>query len=1384
MALPSGSRDQTLTVGIKTTGEQALRDLSQEVRSLAKAGGDAAPAYHTLATELDRLADQAAGISAFKRLAADVDAFAERQREASATSTELQSKLALQQAETQRFAAAQAQAATELRAAQNSLQENRRALELLNAETTRADRTSASYVQTSQALRVAIVTAKDAVFQKRQALNDANAALSQAEAAESKLETAYNRSARAVASSAEALERSEAVMQQAGRAATALGVDLTDVAEAEQHLLAEQQRLISGASQAADYIRFWAQAADELAAREAEAAAQTQALAKAQQQGAIYAQELVEQEQRAAAALRETAAAATKANEAAAAAAQRADYIRFWAQAADELAEKEKKAAEQALFLSQAGERAGVALRDAFGQTGVRGLQAIQAEVDKVRASLVYLESQYRAGAIGAQDLARATSSAQVRLAQLRQEANSLNELPGVLQRINSSINDLVSRFGSLTAAIATVGFAVKPVLDVNIGLETLRRTLTAVTGSAAEAERQIAFLRETARTNGLAVGGLSESYSNFAASMLKAGIPVRDMQTLFSGVAAASGTLGISTERTGNILLALGQIANKGKVSLEELQGQIGEALPGALKLAADSVGLTTTELGKLLESGKLLSNDFLPAFGKKLVESFGGAQVPVKGLQQAFNDLKTEATVTLQKLADTSGYKLLTSALEGLARNFDTVVTVTGAAAKTFAAVKVIDLVRDFVGLKDVLNTTAAAQVKNAEATAATAAAERQATVAREAAAAATTAETAAVTANTAAKTANVAASAAVSSTGNLVAAAITRTGAAITATTARLGSFVAALGGLPGLALTVVAGFSEPIGKGIADLAARFTGLKGELDKQEADAKLRAEAERKRSEQRRQQNEQDQVSIQRLLVDTQKVIDQAEAHVKIATDLAEAKKIEGEATAELARLTGSEVRERTAAAEAARGNEQAQRALSAAYQVQIDAEIRQRQVLIENKGGVDNLNAAERERLRLLDLSIEKLEAKRKKVDEQVEKERALALAAQLGAEKLKDQSASLDENVKQLEVKREMLARLIQLEQQGVVSSETVTRARQDEAAATARVNEALRQKAERMLQEQQLRAADAQITRAKIDQNLAEERTLEELARANNDLITAEQSKIRQKSISLEATRAEIAAALDKARTDQEVAAQELATRQDLTEAQKRDLELKIKLAQASEMEAKARMQNVSATEAEIRALRNRAAAVSAGSATAGKIDGSGMGSFSASVSNPSGMMAGQGGGAVDNSLPFTLWAKFQAGQLTPGDLAAAQTALAVAKSNAAMSGLGNTSFAGMADDQMWITRLGQIVSAIEAMSNSSDSSGGTPYPTSKGSSATTATASAKATAATQQTSSGGTRVVQIQWGSKSASINTASSADADALESLLRALSQDAARAA
>jgi hypothetical protein len=82
----------------------------------------------------------------------------------------------------------------------------------------------------------------------------------------------------------------------------------------------------------------------------------------------------------------------------------------------------------------------------------------------------------------------------------------------------------------------------------------------------------------------------------------------------------------------------------SKGVVQAEELRGQLGDRLVGALKLAAGGIDKTTGELSEMLKRGEVISEDFLPKFAKALLDAFGTkAQKASNTLQSNINKLNT---------------------------------------------------------------------------------------------------------------------------------------------------------------------------------------------------------------------------------------------------------------------------------------------------------------------------------------------------------------------------------------------------------------------------------------------------------------------------------------------------------------------------------------------------------------------------------------------------------------------------------------------------------------------------------------------------------------------------------------------------------------------
>lgn len=1214
MATSNGNRDVTLAVGIKTSGEDALRNLAGEVQNLAKRGGDAAPAYQHLADELSRLAQQAGQLEAFKALAADVERLTAEQTAAASAASELAAKLELQRKAVVDATTAENAAQVELKATKEALQGKRFALEQLNIDTDRASKGEAAYIESSRKLKQAILELKTELVARKAAMSEAASAVDAAEAAEGRLVKQYDASAKAAGQIGTALAAQRDVMTRTVAAAEQLGLSITDVARAEEHLLTTQQKLVGGVADARIAAAREQAAADRQAITEAqglaelyergrvaliaetaainEAAEASKRHAAFQKDVAAEVTRLVTAEQQAAQAMRDTAAATTKANEAALALAANADQIRFYAQAFDQLAEREREAAAEAERLRTAGARAAEALKEAFGTTGVRSLQAVQTEVAKVGQSLNLLEANYRAGAISARDLERATSSAQVRLAQLRQEALTVPSLPNVFERINSSINDLIGKFGSLGAAVATVGFAVKPVIDANVQLEQLRRTLTGVTGSASEAEKQIGFLRATADANGLAVGKLSSDYSTFVSALLKSGISLKDTQTLFGGVAAASNAMGLSTERASLVLLALAQSASKGKVSLEEVQSQIGESLPGALKLMADSLGITTAEFTKLVTSGKLLTEDFLPRFGQQLQKTFGGAQQPIDGLQQAFAKLQNRLTLFYQSLADTSAYKGLVSIVQGLTSNFDTLTSGLGALTRAFIAFKAIDIAREFFGIKAAAEASAAAKLVDAEATARLAVVEKEANLVRTEAAAVVARETVAIEANTVAKASNAAASRAASTAMLALETGFAKTVVATQGAVSRIGSLAAALGGLPGVVLAVTVAFSDKLGGAIAYFAAKVTGAIGTIEKFDAAQKKSADAAKASAAKQVEASALLERSVAQELIAYQKRTDAASVVLKVAEEEVKTKKLLGEASVHLAELAGNEAAALQAAARAAGENETAARNVVIAKQALVDVLKAEVEATIKAAGGVDKLSAARKEEIQRTRDKITEAEADIRTMKAQAEALGVTADRAFLSAQATKDLSTSIDDLRRNVESARINLEALTAAQKQGLATQDAVALAARDLAAAQGLVAKALNDTVaarQREVAETKLATDTANL---RIDLARREVQIATETARLNGqvlntqaDLIVAKQKEIAaiREKVGLATREIDAEAALLRAKreaiigTDKEAAAR----RADI-DLQLRQLELKRQGLSLSEKEITLRQAEINA----------------------------------------------------------------------------------------------------------------------------------------------------------------------------------------------------------
>lgn len=173
---------------------------------------------------------------------------------------------------------------------------------------------------------------------------------------------------------------------------------------------------------------------------------------------------------------------------------------------------------------------------------------------------------------------------------------------------------------------VGTIG--AREILDATVKMDSLRTSFAALAGSDVGGAQQLEYLRVETQRLGQDFVTAAEAYKNLFSAGVGAGMNTEQIQQIFSSVLEAGTVLGSSQQQMQGALMALEQMISKGKVSMEELRRQLGNALPGAMQIAAKAMGTTSQGLQEMLESG-LDSEIFVTRFANQLHKEFGGKAV-----------------------------------------------------------------------------------------------------------------------------------------------------------------------------------------------------------------------------------------------------------------------------------------------------------------------------------------------------------------------------------------------------------------------------------------------------------------------------------------------------------------------------------------------------------------------------------------------------------------------------------------------------------------------------------------------------------------------------------------------------------------------------------
>lgn len=253
-------------------------------------------------------------------------------------------------------------------------------------------------------------------------------------------------------------------------------------------------------------------------------------------------------------------------------------------------------------------------------------------------------------------------------------------------RRAESALHRAGSRFRNTIVTMGAVKFLL---MDLDSFFLAFPKSVAKVGGEFQKLQVQMEGLSKAAtstmrRMEGIAsmnfVVGLSQNSPFEVKALADAFVKLKSggidpasgsMQALVDGVAKFGG----SSETLKRASVAIQQMGGKGVISMEELRQQLGEAIPNAMQLMAQGMGLSVAELTNKVSKGVVTSRTALARmFTQMKLDASGAAEAMMKTLPGAIAQMNTEWQL-FQKTVANQGFlgtlavsvKELTEAMQG---------------------------------------------------------------------------------------------------------------------------------------------------------------------------------------------------------------------------------------------------------------------------------------------------------------------------------------------------------------------------------------------------------------------------------------------------------------------------------------------------------------------------------------------------------------------------------------------------------------------------------------------------------------------------------------------------------------------------------------------
>lgn len=256
----------------------------------------------------------------------------------------------------------------------------------------------------------------------------------------------------------------------------------------------------------------------------------------------------------------------------------------------------------------------------------ISGANQIARDLDQIAAS---------AGRAGA-----AINSMPARMRQMGTSAgvahNNVRKMSGGVHELNNRLSLGYQVGTAFTAMFSTftLGAFFREIWKTNIEMAKLEKAMLFATGSMEGQQQATADAIAMFQRLGMRIDVAADAYARFAISATAAGFSIQQTQQVFGAVGQALQVVGATSQQVEYAMYGLTQMMQKGKVSSEEFNRQIGEQLPGNAAVGARALSkvlgrqVEVAEFFDLMARGQIQSATFAPAWAAELDKMYAPLQ------------------------------------------------------------------------------------------------------------------------------------------------------------------------------------------------------------------------------------------------------------------------------------------------------------------------------------------------------------------------------------------------------------------------------------------------------------------------------------------------------------------------------------------------------------------------------------------------------------------------------------------------------------------------------------------------------------------------------------------------------------------------------------